>query len=341
MFPASGMAAAWLQFGACALVIAFAGARLSRYGDIIADKTGMSRNWIGVVLLATVTSLPELMTGISSVTLAGVPDIAVGNVLGACMVNLFMLTVVDFLYRRESFYRRASRGHILSAGFGIVLLGTAGLGMILGAKLDGLALGHVGIYAPVIVVLYALAVRSLMVYEKTQRREYAEDVADHYPDISLRTAVTGYLLAAVAVVAAGIALPFVGSRLAKVMEWHGTFVGTLFIAVATTLPEAAVTISALRIGVLDMAVGNLLGSNLFNVFILAVDDLFFLDGPLLARVSSIHAVSVMSAVLMTGIAVIGLLFQPGKRLLRLVGWVSVGLSSVYVLTFYALYRYGE
>lgn len=341
MPAAGGAIAVWLQFAFCALVIAFAGSRLSRYGDIIADKTGLSRNWIGVVLLATVTSLPELATGITAVTIAAVPDIAVGNTLGACMVNLFMLVIVDLLYRRESFYRRASRAHILSAGFGIVLLGTAGLGLLLNDKLGGLALGHVGIYTPVIVLLYALAIRSLLMYEKEQRKEFAEDVADHYAHISLRRAVLGYAAAGLAVVAAGIALPFVGARLAEAMAWHGTFVGTLFIAIATTLPEAAVTIAALRLGALDMAIGNLLGSNLFNVLILALDDLFFLPGPLLSRASPIHAVSAMSAMLMAGIAVIGLLYRPTKRVLSLVGWVSFGLSSVYVLMISILYRYGE
>lgn len=341
MYTTNSVTWVWLQFGVCALVIAFAGSKLSRYGDIIADKTGLSRNWIGVILLATVTSLPELVTGISSVTIAAVPDIAVGNVLGACMVNLFVLVAVDLLYREESFYRRASRGHILSAGFGIVLLGVTGLSILLAGKIPPLALGHVGLYALLLVVLYALAVRSVMVYEKTEIRDYAEDVADRYPEVKLREAVIGYALAAVGVVAAGIALPFIGTRLAEVMGWHGTFVGTLFVSIATTLPELAVTISALRLGALDMAIGNLLGSNLFNIFILAVDDLFYLPGPLLSAVSPIHAITALSAMVMSAIAVIGLLFRPAKRVLSVVGWTSLGLSSVYILTIYVHFRYGE
>ncbi|MBI5640521.1 MAG: sodium:calcium antiporter, partial [Nitrospirae bacterium] len=68
----------WLAFIACTAVIVYSGTKLSKYGDIIAEKTGLGRTWIGVVLMASVTSLPELVTGISSVTYAGVPDIAVG-----------------------------------------------------------------------------------------------------------------------------------------------------------------------------------------------------------------------------------------------------------------------
>jgi cation:H+ antiporter len=81
----------WLQFIACTAIIVFAGAKLSKYGDIIADLTGMGRMWIGVVLLASVTSLPELITGVSSVTLYDLPNIAVGDVLGSCMFNLLII----------------------------------------------------------------------------------------------------------------------------------------------------------------------------------------------------------------------------------------------------------
>jgi len=82
--------AVWLQFIACAGIILLSGTYLSKYGDIIAEKTGLGRTWIGVILMASVTSLPELVTGISSVALFDLPDIAVGNILGACMLNLLM-----------------------------------------------------------------------------------------------------------------------------------------------------------------------------------------------------------------------------------------------------------
>ena len=125
------------------------------------------------------------------------------------------------------------------------------------------------------------------------------------------------------------------------MGWHKTFVGTLFVAIATSLPELAVTVAALRIGALDMAIGNLLGSNLFNIVILALDDLFFLKGPLLAHVSSVHAVSALSALVMTGIVIVGLLYRPKTRVLGAVGWISLGLMTVYLLNSFVLYLYGE
>jgi len=331
----------WLQFGMCAGVIGFAGAKLSRYGDVIADKTGLSGSWIGLILLSTVTSLPELITGISSVTVAQVPNIAVGDVLGSCVFNLMILVVLDFFHRHEPVYRLAHQGHILSAGFGIIMIGFAGFNLLLGNTAMAPAVGHVGAYSPVLIVLYLIAVRAVFVYERRQLEEFAGIVGDRYPGLTYHQAIMRYTLTALIVITASMWLPFVGSQLANVMGWHKTFVGTLFVAGSTSLPELAVTIAALRIGALDMAFANLLGSNLFNIFILAIDDIFFLKGALLSHVSPLHTMSAFSALVMTGIVVVGLLYRPSTRILKTVGWVSLGLFTVYLLNIYVLYLQGE
>jgi len=81
----------WIQFAACTAIILYSGTRLSLYGDVIAEKSGLGRTWIGVILMASVTSLPELVTGISSVAIYNLPNIAAGDVLGSCMFNLLIL----------------------------------------------------------------------------------------------------------------------------------------------------------------------------------------------------------------------------------------------------------
>jgi cation:H+ antiporter len=331
----------WVQFAACAALIAFAGVHLSRYGDVIADKTGLSGSWIGLVLLATVTSLPELVTGISSVTVAMAPNIAVGDVLGSCVFNLAILVVLELLDRGESIYRRAGQGQILAAAFGIVLIGFAGLNIVLASHGVAFAVGRIGVYTPIILVLYVVAVRAVFVYERSQIAAYVERAADRYPQFTLAQAGLRYAAAALIVVAAGTWLPFVATRLARVMDWHTTFVGTLFVAGATSLPELVVSIASIRIGAMDMAIANLLGSNLFNVAILAVDDLLFRQGPLLAQVSPLHALSAMTAAVMTGIVIVGLLYRPRRRLVGAVGWIGLGLLSAYLLNTYALYYQGK
>lgn len=330
----------WLSLFACLAVIGVAGVRLSRYGDIIAEKSGMSRGWVGLILLASVTSLPELVTGLAAVTVANVPDIAVGDIFGSCVFNLLIIVLLDFLYRKESVYTRARQGNVLSAGYGIALIGFAGFNLLLYRAGTMPALGHVGLYAPVILLLYGLAMRSLYRYERTQISEYVEDRAELYPNMTLRQAMKGYAMASLAVVAAGIWLPFVARDLAMAMAWEQSFVGTLFVAAITSAPEAVVTVAALRMGAIDLAIGNLFGSNLFNIAILAIDDLAYLPGPLLADVSLTHATSAFSAMMMSGLAVVGLVLRPTSRVLRTVNWISLLLLVIYLLNAWFQYLYG-
>ncbi|MEW6120610.1 MAG: sodium:calcium antiporter [Pseudomonadota bacterium] len=335
------LAVIWLSLATCLAVIGVAGVRLSRYGDVIAEKTGMSRGWVGLVLLATVTSLPEMVTGLSAVTIAQAPDIAVGDLLGSCVFNLLIIVVLDFLHRKESIYTRARQGNVLSAGYGVVLIGFVGFNLLLYRDGAFPAIGHVGLYTPAILLLYVLAMRSLYRYEQAQLSEYVEDRAERYPDMTLRQAVRGYVLAAIAVVAAGIWLPFIAKDLAEVMAWEQSFVGTLFVAAVTSAPEVVVTLAALRMGAVDLAIGNLFGSNLFNIVLLALDDIAYLPGPLLADVSVSHAASAFSAMMMSGLAVVGLVLRPASRVLRAVSWISVLLLAIYLLNTLFLYLYGH
>ncbi|MDH5487074.1 MAG: sodium:calcium antiporter, partial [Gammaproteobacteria bacterium] len=277
---------------------------------------------------------------VSAVGLADAPDIAVGNVLGACIINLTMIVFLDLLAREESIYSRASQGHILSAGFGIIMAGFVGFNVLFSQHGEAMSLYYVGAYSPLLLLLYGVAMRTLFRYERRLRAEAVEERVERYPHITLRDALIRYALAASVVVAAGLWLPYVGKDIAQAMAWQETFVGTLFIALATTLPEIVVTISALRIGALDLAISNLLGSNLFNLVIIAIDDIVYIKGPLLSHVSSLHAVSALSVVMMSGVAVVGLFYRPRERLFRTVGWTSLLLLSLYLLNTFFLYLYG-
>lgn len=334
------MLTVWLQFLTCGLIIAVAGTQLSRYGDVIADKTGLSGNWIGLILLASVTSLPELITGVSSVTLAKAPDIAVGNILGSCMVNLLMLVLIDCLYRKEPFYRNLSGVHILSASLLVIMLSITGASILLKEAVRLPSIGHVGFYSILIFFVYGYAVRAIIAHEKSQPEVPAAS-HDRYPKLSLRSAVVRYIVAAFVVIAAGVWLPVVAVELATVMNWHGSFVGTLFVAGATTLPELAVTVAAVRIGALDMAVANLLGSNMFNITILGIDDIFYLDGPLMLAVTSTHAISAFTALCMAGLGLAGFTLKPESRISNGITWISLGMVAVYIFNAYVLFSQGH
>ena len=318
----------WVGFVLCTSVIVYAGTRLSKYGDIIAEKTGLGGTWIGVVLLASVTSLPELVTGISSVTYAGVPDIAIGNVIGACVFNMLILAILDAIYRPMPVLSKALQGNILSAGFGIFLLSTVAISLFLGNHF--FALGWIGLYTPLLVLIYLFAMRLVYFYERRQVSVFIKEIAAKlkYDDISVKTAILKFSVNAVFVIIAAVFLPKVGEGIAESTGLGQTFVGSIFIAIVTTIPEVVVSIAAVRIGAIDLAMGNLFGSNIFNIFILAIDDLLFIKGPILSFVNQNHIISALFAIAMTSTAIIGLTYRAEKRTLFL------ALDSIVIILLY-------
>jgi cation:H+ antiporter len=335
----TGILLPWLKFALCAALIGLAGPLLTQYGDVISRLTGLSRSWIGLVLLATATSLPELFTGVSAVAAADEPNIAVGDALGSCVFNLMMLVVLDEMSRDEPMYRRIDQGHILTAGFGVILIGAAGAFLMLSQTALNLQIIHISGYTPFIIILYLVAIRAAFVYERRVSRP--PQMIKAAADITLRAALVRYLAAAAVVVIAGSWLPFIGREIAEVTGLQTTFVGTMLIAGATSVPELVVTISALRLGAVDMAIGNLLGSNLFDILILAIDDFAYTKGPLLSSVSPAHAITAFAAVIMSGIFIVALLYKPQTRVLGTIGWVTLSLLLVYLFSTYAIYLLGQ
>lgn len=326
----------WVGFLTCTAIIIYSGTRLSRYGDVLAEKTGMGRSWTGLILMASVTSLPELITGISSVTYADVPDIAVGDVLGSCVFNLLILSALDAFYRNVPASTKAHHGNVLSGSIGILLLGIVVVSLFMGNRIA--PVGWVGPYTFLFGIVYVVAVKLIFQYEKRILSAYIKDVAGEqkYRNITTKDAFIAYAFNAFLVVLAAVFLPVVGEGIAESTGLGQTFVGNIFIAVSTSLPEVVVSITAVKMDAIDLAIGNLLGSNIFNIFILAVDDVFFIKGPLLSYASSNNILSAISAIVMTSIAVIGLTYRAEKKKLFL-AWDSIGILLVYVLNLMGLY----
>ena len=326
----------WIFYLLCVGLIVFSGTRLSKHGDVIAEKTGMGRTWIGIILLSTVTSLPELATGVSSSAFHRLPDIAVGDIFGSCMFNILILALLD-VGALPPLSARAHQGHILSASFGILLLGVAAIAIALGNRLP--ALGWFGTYSVLFILIYSLSMRMIFVYEKKRVTEFVEQVSAEvqYGKVTLRSSVINYILNASIVVGSAMFLPVIGENIARQSGLGQTFVGNIFIAISTSLPELVVTGAALKIGAIDMAFGNLFGSNLFNMLILAIDDLLYTPGPILSFVSEAHLISAVSAIGMTSIAIAGLTYRHGKKALFF-SWDSIGIFLLYIFAIAILFQ---
>jgi cation:H+ antiporter len=326
----------WLEFIVCTAVIVYAGSRLSKYGDIIAEKTGLGRMWVGALLLAAVTSLPELVSGVAAVTVYDLPDIAVGGVLGSCMFNLLILSLIDAMTGRKPIYTGVNEGHVISAGFGVLLLGLISVNIYLGGTFP--TFGWICVFSIAYFALYLVAMRVVFLYNKRRIAMVVKELAEElrYRDVSAARAYVLYAVNAVVIVLAATYLPHLGERIAEMTGFGQTFVGSFFIALSTSLPELVVTVAAVRLGAVDLALGNLFGSNLFNIAILAVEDFAYVKGPLLGAASDAHLVTAGVAVAMTATAIVGLTYRTIKRPFFL-AWDSMSILALYFMGQVILY----
>ena len=327
----------WFKFVLCLAIILFAGTKLARFGDAIAEKTGLGRMWIGLVLLAAITSMPELVTGVSAAAVVRLPDLAMGTLLGSCALNLAILALLDIFHQRTPILTEASPGHVISAGWGILLMGIAAGTIFAGERVSGLALGWLGIPSIVIFVAYLVGMWWLFRYERGQQLPVAPASSPKYEEFTTRTVYIRFALAAAAVIAAGIWLSFIGDEIGETTGWSATFVGSLFLAITTSMPELVVTMSALRLGAVDMAVGDILGSNMFNIAIIAPVDLSYTQGPILSLVSGSHLTTAAVVVVMNLLVIAGLRFRQRRKVFRVLSWYAPVLIVIYVLGAYALF----
>jgi len=315
----------WTQFFFCSVAIIVAGTALTRYGDRIAERSGLGRLWVGAVLLSMVTSLPEVVTAFSSAWL-GKADIAMQNMLGSNLFNLLVLVILDFLIRGRNVLADASPRHRSSAITGMaMMLVVAGAALFFnlaqnrGEDFNIYVKLPVGLGSVILVVIYFWAMKRIFdVGRESQKSHESESTAGGPGNGRIYTV---FALVSVVIVAAGYRMTVLGKIISETpMNVFGrevmitdNFVGMILIAIATSLPELVVTISAARIGAINMAVGNILGSNIFNMAILGLSDIFYFHGPMLLYSGPAVIYTALLGALLTSVALTGL-GKPARRL---------------------------
>lgn len=330
----------WLKFLGSAAVIVLAATRLAEYGDVIALRTKLGGMFVGTLLLAGATSLPELLTGINAIE-QGVPNLTVGNLFGSCMFNMFLLAALDLVYWRSHILRRLAVNHALSASIAVLLTGLSMFFIL--AQFD-VQIGWVGLDSLAIMGIYIAMTRVMFGGNRAGSAEVVPpaEIPNGLP--SLRRALIGFGGATLILV---LITPLLVSSSVDIAAETGLtagFVGVALVAIITSLPEVITTVQASRIGAYDLAAGNLFGSNIFNIFALGVTDLFYTDGRFLAAVSPNMMLAGLLALLLTHVALMGNLVRnlaTGQDTRRLVVEVD-GLLIMfgYLLGMWLLYDRG-
>ncbi len=327
----------WLTLLANAGLIILAGTQLSKNAERISRGLGLSTAWAGALLLSIATSLPELVTSRRAVII-GAPDLAGGNIFGSNLFNLALLVLIDLFYRRGIFTARRKRGLVLTAIFSIFLTGISIGAMVM--KLPFRA-GWVGLDTILILVVYLLGSGIIMDQEKEKVDDVkrADKKSFSRPPYETVRGMVFFLLAAAVIIFAGTRLTDTADLIAAETGLGKTLAGFLFIAAATSLPELVATVAAVRMGFPEMAIGNVFGSNFFNILIFFFTDFFYRQGLLMSVLSPQNIITAIMVIILTTVAIIGLLI-PGRR--RVVGLSvpSMIILAGYLATFIFLFQTG-
>ena len=304
-----------LQFLLCAAIIVVAGTFLTRFADAFAELTGLGRLVVGSVLLAGATSLPELTVDISAVRL-GAADLAVGDLMGSSLFNLLILAGLDLsFYSGRQLFSRRGVAHALSGIFSASLAAVVALSLLTAKMFAPYAVA--GVSPAVVLILFAYFAGVRLVYFDQQLA--ISGSPEHEPqempvpaNMTTTKAFIGFGICALVILITGPYLAQAGDELAELTGLGKTFVGTTLIALSTSLPELVSMIAALRMKAVDLAIGNVFGSNAFNMILLVPLDILH-DGSLLADVSQRHVISCIAGVLATQVAVLGMLYKVETR----------------------------
>jgi len=324
-------------FLVAAAMVVLAAMVLARTADEIADRTGLGALFVGMLLLAGATSLPEVVTDVSA-ALAGAPDLAVADLFGSSMANMAILAFIDLVHRGQVWPHVGVRQARLAA-VAIALTAGALLGLLAG---PGITLGWVGIDSVLLALGYVAAVRWLRTASAIPHLPVPSATADGAgppPDRagwrSLRATILWFAGASLTVLLFAPILALSAQQIAAVTGFGETFLGTLLLAASTSLPELVASLTAVRIGAYELAVGNLFGSNAYNMTALLAADLAYLPGPILAAAQPEHAIAGLAAIVMMGVALAAVLNEAPRHrrleptaLLVIVIWI-IALGTLF------------
>lgn len=328
------------QFLGLALVIVIAGIFLTNAADAIAEITKLGKLLIGSILLAGATSLPELTVDIAAVRL-GHLDLATGDLFGSSLMNLLILAMLDLLHRSGGkMLTKESAAHALSATLSVALTGIAGIAIVTGGKIPDWTFLNIGIWSWAILAAYAMGVRMVYLDQRIAARAAADAGAEEQKldPGPLWRAVLIFVIAATVIVIVGPKMAEKAAQLADMTGLGKSFVGTTLVAISTSLPELVASLTALKLGAHDMVIGNVLGSNAFNMILFVPLDALG-SGSFFAQVSDSHAVTCLAVIIATSVATLGQLYRVEKRwriiepdALLMIGILLGALALVYQLS---------
>jgi len=320
-----------ISFVIAALVIVFAGSKLAKQADRLADQTGLGEALFGVLFLAGVTSLPDFAATLSA-AVDSRPDLAMSNVMGSMAVNLVFLGVADIFYRKANLeHAAASPVNLVLAGLLIVLLTLP----LIAVFMPSFTQWGVHPITPVIVLAYLFGLHLVQrtqakpMWFPRQTHQTVIDKPEKHSHKPINHVWFGFISMAILTGVAGWFLMESAKHIADQSGMSDTLVGGLFTAFATSTPELVTTIAAIRIGALTLAVSNIFGTNCFNMLVIATADVGYSEGSIYHDMAPVQMTWGLISILMTAILMVGMVRRETYGIGR------IGFESALILGVYA------
>lgn len=321
-----------IWFSAAAVAVYFLGQKLARYADLIAQRTGIGHAVVGVVMLGAVTSLPEIATS-GTAALRGESAMAVNNLIGSVAVQLVALALVDLVYGGRAVTSRVTSASVMAnAQLSIMMLGIIAFGVVVGEF--AIPVLGIGIFALLTMLAYLFGAWLLSKCDENGWRPGRFSSTDAElsdgSDISTKSLAFRTVLAGAAIMAAGTVLTLAAEGIAETTGRGGGIIGLTLLAAATSLPEFATALAAMRLGRAGLAIGDVLGGNMFDTSLILLVDVLHPAGPVLTMVDPSSMAAAILALVLTAIYCTGIIVRRGIVMARM------GLDSWAVLIVYGL-----
>ena len=324
-------------FAASAALVWFAGTRVAEYADAIARRTRLGHAAAGLLLLAGITSLPEIAVSVTA-SAGGNAQLAVNNLLGSVAMQVAILAVADAVIGKDALTAVIPNPVVLiQIALNVLVLSLVGAAVVAG---DWGVLG-VGIWSCLLLLAY---VGSIWLISKAEgrptwvvdpsarpprraRKKEAENAQERRP---LSRLALGIAAGGAAILAAGFLLSQTGEAIAAQTGLGQSLGGYLLVAISTSLPEVSTVIASVKLGRYVMAVSDIFGTNLFNGGLVFVVDAVYRGGPVLNEVGAFSAFAALLGVVVSALFLLGLLERRDRTLLRM-GYDSFAVLGTYLV----------
>ncbi len=319
-------------FATVTIIIGWFGIKMTKTARDLAQRTGLGEALMGAVFIGASTSLSGITTSVSAAA-SGYAELAVSNGLGGIAAQTAFLALADIAYKRANLeHAAASAENLFMSSFLLTLLAIHAVAL----SVPSISIFGVHPATIVLVMIYIFGVHLLARTHKTpmwlprktkDTSSETEDKAHRHGqylwELWIRFAIYGTIVSLAGWSLAHLAIPL-GEKAGLP---HG-IVGGIFTAVSTSIPELVVAITAVRMGALNLAVGDIIGGNAFDTLFIAASDIAYREGPIYEDISNAEQFWLANAMLMTGVLLMGLIYRERH------GPGNIGLESVVLLILY-------